>query len=177
MEGRLWASLGWLKLVKNTRQESIEAIADFRRAIQIAKRTGDRRGEASHLGSLGRAYELLGWNSWSLPPQVWGPDGYGESDYSKRCEQANKECYYRAYQYYSNARHVAVAIGDKQMEERFAADSRRAVSGGGFPTHSSGDLDWRIFSRNPMPDGLRSSSHWDLEPRLKKALVPPGHKR
>ncbi len=181
MEGRLWASLGLLKMVQHTRTETIEAMAHFREAIHIAKETGDRRGEASHLGSLGRAYELLGINKLSLPPFVNGPypdDNYDRSTrYSKEVEHANKETYYKSYHYYSDALRIASEVHDLQMEERFLGDRRRVASLGEFPISSDGSVIWNAWARNPPPDGLTSTNHWDLKPHLLAALLPPPQKR
>jgi tetratricopeptide (TPR) repeat protein len=174
MEGRLWASLACLKLVQDTRKGTIEAIADLREAIEIAKEVGDRRGEASHLGSLGRAYELLGVRALSLPPFVGGPYlDSGESEYRKALERANREAYYRSCQYYGDALTVAAEVNDLELERRFRGDRHRVAKIAEFWTDSSGAPAWNTWARNPRPDGLASTSHWDLEPRLVKALLPP----
>ena len=180
MEGRLWASLAWLKLVHNSREATIEAFADLRKAIQIAKEIGDRRGEASHLGSLGRGYELLGVERLSLPPFVNGPyplDNVERSkQYDKDLKQANQEAYYRSCQYYGDALKLAVEIKDRQMEQRFRGDLLRVAKIAGFPIHSSGVM-WNAWDRNPRPDGLTRTNHWDLEPHLREALLPPDDRR
>ena len=156
-EGRLWASLGLLKFENCHRAGLIEAIENFEKGIAIAQETGDWRGEASHLGSLGRAYELIGLESFALPAFVSGPYPHDNEvrhqQYSMDLLRANQESFYYAYQYYSKALRIAEKIKDRQMQLRFRADMSRTASEGHLPLfHTSEEIDSNIWFRNhPSP--------------------------
>jgi tetratricopeptide (TPR) repeat protein len=162
IEGRLCASLGLIQLrnqmfVGYTHQAMTEAIKYFRSAIAIAQEIGDQRGEASHLGSLGGAYELMGSMNVSLPPFVGGSPYPGEDAnrherYKKELQQANEQSFLEAYEYYSHALYVASEIGDEQMSERLKDDRARVGAKARLPLHSSsGEINMNIWMRNQKP--------------------------
>ena len=162
MEGRLWGSLGLVTLrnqmsVGYTREATIEAIEHIKRAIAIAQETGDLRGEASHLGSIGGAYELMGSMNVSLPPFVRGSPYPGEDEarydrYKTELEQANQKSYLEAYEYYSHALSIAQKIGDEPMQARLHDDRARVAPGAKLPVFpGSGDINMNIWVRNQKP--------------------------
>lgn len=167
LEGRLWASLGLLKFENFNRAGLIEAIENFEKGIAIARETGDRRGEASHLGSLGRAYELIGLGSLALPEFVSGPYPHDNEvrhrQYSEDLQRANQESFFYAYESYEKALWIAKEIRDRQMQARFRADKSRTASEGKLPLwHASEEIDKNMWYRNhpwllldPSPPFLR----------------------
>jgi tetratricopeptide (TPR) repeat protein len=161
--GRLRASLGLVKLrnqqlIGYTLERMIEAIELFKSAVTVARETGDRRGEASHLGCIGGAYELMASRNLSLPPFVWGSPYPGEDAdryerYKKQLERADQESYLEAYEYYSDALSVASEIGDEQAQEKLHGDRHRVGSKASLPLCSSGDVNYNIWSRNASYTG------------------------
>jgi tetratricopeptide (TPR) repeat protein len=159
IEGRLLASLGLVKLrnqmlVGYTWERMIEAIELFKSAIAIAQEKGDRRGEASHFGSLGGAYELMGSKNVSLPPFLGGSPYPGEDAeryerYRKQLEKANQKSYLEAYKHYSHAFVIAKEIGDVQMQDKFDDERVRVgyiVNLPLFP--GTGEINSNIWMRN-----------------------------
>ena len=128
IEGRVSASLGLLRLTSRTRDAILEATSDFNTALGIARQIGDRRGEASHLGCLGLAHELLS-GGLSLSAFVTGPDPGPDDErrrrYSRDLERADQDNLWQALGYYQRARGVAHEIGDGQAEEKFSEDEER----------------------------------------------------
>jgi len=162
MVGRLWASLGLFKLrnqmsVGYSQERIVEAIEDFKNAVAIARETGDHRGEASHLGCIGRAYELMASMKLSLPPFVGGSPYPGEDAaryerYQKQLEQADQESYLTSYEYYSGALSIAGEVGDEQMQERLHGDRARVGHEANLPfVGGTEDIDVNIWMRNQRP--------------------------
>ena len=165
MVGRLQASLGLAKLRSQMEtgyswDRMREAIELFQTALKIARETGDRRGEASHFGCLGNAYELMGSMNVSLPPFVGGSPYPMEEEnrrtrYREDLERANQESYLEAFEYYSAAFSMASQIGDVAARESFQADLWRTGRLAGLDMMSGGGVNWNTWMRNhpdkPVP--------------------------
>jgi len=142
--GRLSASLDTVSLAAHhsiTLDTFYEKIESFDLNLAIAREAGDRRGEASHLGCLGLAWELMASGLLARPNPVNWVRGPYLSEFDRRSleyrekEQEEEEWYEQHlddYQkplaYYEQALSVAREIGDWELEKHFEQEIDRVCS-------------------------------------------------
>ena len=154
IEGRVSASLGLLRLTSRTRDAILESTSDFNAALGIARQIGDRRGEASHLGCLGLAHELLS-GGLSLSAFVTGPDPGPDDErrrrYSRELERADQDNLWRP----SDTTGALAESRTRLVTGRRKRNSARTRNG--WTPHSVSGISYRPRNRPTSgPDGVRS---------------------
>lgn len=127
LEGRLTASLATLRLTRGELTlDNFEQLMDsFEKCLEIAREVEDLQGEASHLGCLGLAWEMLAAGLYEEPRLIQGPY---LSEFERRQQEYEARTrhyreargdYSQALDYYKRALTVAREAGDWQLEKQF----------------------------------------------------------
>jgi tetratricopeptide (TPR) repeat protein len=142
--GRLSASLGTISLMTDrtmTLDTFRDKVRSFERNLRVVREEGDRQGEASHLGCLGLAWELVVAGFLAGPNQVTLARGpyFSEFDrrhqeYREKQEKENERYkrllgnYRKPLRYYEQALGIAREIGDWELEKHFEQEIDRVCS-------------------------------------------------